>query len=152
MICLKEHQYLIQKKTTIIVIPRYIKITAIVLCDFINYLAPFCDFKTNNGLRKRYKLPNIWFLPNANSCPSIQKCSIWGKVLTPINKSYLHIWYLIHIWYDKNIFEYHLDQIIKFKFSGILIRKELVMNQNRYLGYPISNFRLCVIIKVCYYN
>ena len=69
----------------------YLDITAIVLCDFVNYLAPFCDFKTNNGLRKRYKLPNIWFLPNANSCPSIQKCSIWGKVLTPINKSYLHI-------------------------------------------------------------
>ena len=70
-----------------------VKITAIVLCDFINHLAPFCDFKTNNGLRKRYKIPNIWFLPNANSylsCPSIQKCSILGKVLTPINKTYLH--------------------------------------------------------------
>ena len=50
--------------------------------------------------------------------------------------------------YDKNIFEYHLEPkvhfqnistIIKFKFSGILIRKELVMKQNKYLGYPILN-------------
>ena len=28
---------------------------------------PLYDLKTNNGLRKRYNIPNIWFLPNANS-------------------------------------------------------------------------------------
>ena len=50
-------------------------------CDFIKYLAPFCEFKTNNGLRKRYKIPNIWFLPNANSCHvhQFKSAQLWEK-------------------------------------------------------------------------